>query len=242
MTPPVTAADFIPYRNAETPPEPDEPAAAAALPPADDDFADDEDTSAITLHDLHSELVASSSETRRGTRRILDVLKNFGSVLDALSATVNDTHKTLRPLPAAAARQPDGGELPREWAMTLIELADRIERVANGFSRPPAARLRWWPGASKSLAAWQDAWSMQADALGILRSHLDALFQRACLQRLDVLDKPFDPHTMTAIDSVVDPTRPDHTVLAETLAGWQHGVSGQLLRPAQVRVSRLPAR
>ena len=56
-----------------------------------------------------------------------------------------------------------------------------------------------------------------------------------------VVGKPFDPNTMTALDSAVDPRLPDHTVLAEMLPGWQHD-GGQLLRPAQVRVSRLAAR
>jgi len=239
MTPPVTDPDFL--TSSEDDAAPDVPGALSALPDMLDDGAAEE-PAALTLHDLHGELVASASETRRGSRRILDVLKNFGSVLDALSATVNDTHKALRAMPAVATRQPDGGELPRDWALALVELADRIERVSNGFSRPPAVRAGWWPGARKSLAAWREAWAMQADALGILRSHLEVLLRRAGLQRLEVVGRAFDPNTMTALDSAVDPTRPDHTVLAELLPGWQHGVSGQLLRPAQVRVSRVAAR
>ena len=232
MLMPVTAADFSPYSYD----------ASATDPDVDDDaYADEEEPSAITLHDLHEELAANSTETRRGTRRMLDVLKNFGSVLDALSATVNDSHKAIRSLPTAANRQSEGSELPREWALALVELADRVERVTDGFARPPAARASWWPGARKSLAAWREAWAMQADALGILRSHLGVLLQRACLKRLDVVGKPFDPNTMTALESAVDPSLPDHTVLAEMLPGWQHA-DGQLLRPAQVRVSRLNPR
>ena len=239
MTSLVTDSDFPTGNNDEA--TPDVPNAASAMPDViDDDEA--EEPSGLSLHDLHGELVASAAETRRGTRRILDVLKNFGSVLDALSATVNDTHKGLRAMPAPATRQSEGGELPRDWALALVELADRIERISNGFPRPPAACAGWWPGTRKAQAAWREAWAMQADALGILRSHLDVLLQRAALERLDVVGKPFDPNTMTALDSALDPERPDHTVLAELLPGWQHRFSGQLLRPAQVRVSRLPAR
>ncbi|NQX02198.1 nucleotide exchange factor GrpE [bacterium] len=202
----------------------------------------DEIPSGLTLDDLHEELVAATSEARRGERRTLDVLKNFGSVLDALSATVNDTHKAVRAIPAATARQPDGGELPREWALALVEMADRIGRVSDGFSRPPAAATGWWPGSRKPLAAWSDAWAMQADALGILSGHADTLLNRAGLQRLEVVGKPFDPATMTAVESAVDPGKPDHTVLSELLPGWRHAESGQLVRPAQVRVSRVAAR
>ena len=236
-------SDDFPDRDTAPTSAPGEPCGISAMPDPDED-ADVEldESSALTLHDLHGELTASSAETRRGTRRILDVLKNFGSVLDALSATVNDTHKALRAMPAVGTRPPEGGELAREWALALVELADRIERVAHGFSQPPPSRVRWWPGARKSQAAWLDAWAMQADALGILRSHVEALLQRAGLQRLEVVGRPFDPHIMTALESTVDPSRPDHTVLAATLPGWQHAVTGQLLRPAQVRVSRSAAR
>ncbi|MCX6874924.1 MAG: nucleotide exchange factor GrpE [Verrucomicrobia bacterium] len=205
------------------------------------DYAD-EAPSGITLDDLHEEMVATAAEARRGNRRMLEVLKNFGTVLDALSATVNDTHKAVRAIPAPGARPAEGTELPRDWALALVDLADRIERVSGGFSRPPAAGSSWWTGARKARAAWSEAWAMQADALGILRGHLAALLQRAGLKRLVVVGKPFDPHTMTALESAVDPAKPDHTVVAEMLPGWQHALTGQLVRPAQVRVSRIAAR
>lgn len=217
------------------------------LPESDPDFdpeydADPDEESAVTLAQLHEELIAGSSETRRGNRRMLDVLKNFGTVLDALSATVNDTHKAVRAIPAAAAARPsEGGELPREWALALAELADRIARVDQGFSRPPAAASGWWPGSRKAAAAWHEAWAMQADALGILGSHLEVLLARAGLRRLAAVGEPFDPATMTAVESAVDAGKPDHTVLAELLPGWCHAATGELLRPAQVRVSRRPA-
>lgn len=204
----------------------------------EDEEPDEEDEPGVTLGELHEELIATTTETRRGNRRTLEVLKNFGAVLDALSATVNDTHKAVRALPTAL-RPTDGGELAREWALALVEMADRLGRVAEGFARPPEATASWWPGARKSAAAWRDAWAMQSAAVGILRSHLESLLQRAALVRMEVVGRPFDPATMTAVESVVDDVQPDHTVLAELLAGWRHATSGQLIRPAQVRVSRL---
>ncbi len=83
---------------------------------------------------------------------------------------------------------------------------------------------------------------MQADALEILRSHVGLLLQRADLERMQVLGEPFDPGTMMAVESAVDPAKPDHTVLAEILPGWRHAHTHQLIRPAQVRVSRRPTR
>ena len=211
--------------------------------PDDDEFPVADEDSGITLEALHEELIASTEENRRGNRRVLEVLKNFGGLLDALSATSNDTHKAVRALPPITPNAPSAGnDLPYAWSLPLVELADRIDRVAHGFTRPPAARQPWWPGARRQVSAWREAWEMQADAVSILRSHLAATMQRANLERLDVLDRPFDPNTMTAVESTVDPEKPDHTVLAEVLPGWRNTASGQLVRPAQVRVSRITAR
>ncbi len=215
------------------------------LPESDDEdeFPEAEEDAGITLEALHEELIASTEETRRGNRRVLEVLKNFGGLLDALSATSKDTHKAVRALPALTSVTPSAGDgLSHGWALPLVELADRIDRVAHGFTRPPAGRLPWWPGARRQVTAWREAWELQADAVSILRSHLAATMQRANLERLDVLDRPFDPNTMTAVESTVDPAKPDHTVLAEILPGWRNAASGQLVRPAQVRVSRITAR
>ena len=114
--------------------------------PDDDEFPEADEDSGITLEALHEELIASTEENRRGNRRVLEVLKNFGGLLDALSATSNDTHKAVRALPAITPNAPSAGnDLPHAWSLPLVELADRIDRVAHGFTRPPAARQPWWP-------------------------------------------------------------------------------------------------
>jgi hypothetical protein len=209
---------------------------------ADDEYEEEEEAEEApagpTLAELHEELLATAAESRRGSRRTLDVLKQFGTMLDALAATVNDTHKTVRAQPAPAVA--GSGELPGEWTLALVEMADRRGRVADGFSRPPATAARWWPGSGAALAAWREAWTVQADGFAILRGHLESLLKRAGLVRMEVLGKPFDPATMTAVESVPDAGRPDHTVLAELLPGWRQEPAGRLIRAAQVRVSRRP--
>ena len=126
------------------------------LPESDPDFdpeydADPDEESAVTLAQLHEELIAGSSETRRGNRRMLDVLKNFGTVLDALSATVNDTHKAVRAIPAAAAarrcvrdrrsgRRSGGGEDACSGGKSHVTLAAFLPgRRAFGSRRYDAA-------------------------------------------------------------------------------------------------------
>jgi molecular chaperone GrpE (heat shock protein) len=43
---------------------------------------------------------------------------------------------------------------------------------------------------------------------------------------------------MTAVEVVANASHPDHTVLEEILPGWRDAVSREMIRFAQVRVSR----
>lgn len=199
------------------------------------------DATPLTLEDLREELVAGASEARRGNRRTLEILKQFGETLDGLTHIVGETREAVRDIPRTPAAGGDDEELPRERARELADLADRVERVAAGFDRPPAATPGWWPGARKLSREWREAWAMQADAFEILRGHLKSMLSRAGLERMETEGRPFDPETMTAVESAVDAARPDHTVLAELRPGWRRAGDGELLRPAEVRVSRKPA-
>ncbi len=246
MLQPMPVPDFRFVPTAPPPPDPaelDEDDCQTEEEPEEEpeEEVEEEPEPSVSLNELHEELSASTSEARRGNRRTLEVLKNFGAVLDALSATVNDTHKAVRALPTTS-RAAAGDDLSRDWALALVEMADRLGRVADGFARPPAVTTSWWPPARKAAAAWSEAWAMQSDALSILRGHLESLLKRAGLVRLQVLERPFDPATMTAVESVVAADSPDHTVLAELLPGWRHATTEQLIRPAQVRVSRRPTK
>lgn len=196
------------------------------------------------IRELHQEFIAATSEARRGDRRMFEILKNFGGMLEAISATALDTHKAVRALPAAAAQGSAGADassLPTDWALALVDLADRIDRILSGFDRPPESTGEWWPGTRKTAASWREAWDMQAAAFSILHSHIQSLLSRAGLQRMDFIDKPFDPQTMTAVEAVVDPALPDHTVVGVLLPGWRCATSDRVIRPAQVKVSRKTA-
>ena len=58
--------------------------------------------------------------------------------------------------------------------------------------------------------------------------------------RLAVTGKPFDPTLMVAVATEPSDRHPPQTVLEETLAGYLR--QGELLRPAQVKLSTTPSR
>ena len=217
--------------------EPD-PTADAPLPEAGDSVSCSTLESPDPILELRGELAAAGAESRRTTRRQMEVMKEFGTAIDAMGRMVRDLHSASRdPMakasPAAAPASDAGGLL-----LSMIEMADRLGRTAAAFQEPPVAPVPWWPGVRAAIAPWQAAWTSQRDALFILCSHMDTLLVRAGLQRISVAGDRFDPGSMTAVEVITDPSLPDHTVVAEILSGWQQSAGGQVVRPAQVKVSR----
>ena len=194
-----------------------------------------------TLNEVREEIAASTGENRRTARRMLDGLKQFSEVLDAISGTVNDVHRQLRAENAARTSASSAGaenRLPQAHLMGLVELADRLRRLTLAFERQPPQGSAWWPGTARRLQAWEDAWRTQSEAVGILSGHLETLLRGVELRRIPVLGLPFDPTCMSAVEMVQDARVPEQTVLEELVSGWTHGPNGQVLRPAQVRVAR----
>jgi len=203
----------------------------AAVEEAGDVEEEMEDPHGEALAGIRDELAAASTENRRNTRRIFDALKQFGGVLDALSAAVNDIHSTTRAQAQAPARPADN--LP-----DLIELADRVDRIAAAFAREPAPAISWWPPTRRAIEAWRADRERLADSFGILSTHVRALLKNAGLERISCEGELFDPSCMHADEAVIDTFVDDHTVLAEILPGWRETAGGRVVRPAHVRVSR----
>lgn len=190
-----------------------------------------EDPHGETLAEIRDELAVTATENRRNTRRIFDALKQFGGVLDALSATVNDIHSTAR-----AQTQPEvrTGDQLRD----IIELADRVDRIAAAFSREPPPGLSWWPPVRRAVEAWRADRERLSDSFAILTTHVRTLLKNAGIERIACEGELFDPSCMCADEAVLDSSVDDHTVLAEILPGWRESASGRVVRPSHVRVSR----
>jgi len=207
-------------------------------PIEEEEESEEEENSAELLAEIRDEiredLAASSTEGRRNTRRIFDALKQFGSVLDALSATVNDIHSTAR----AAQQTPTSSGSASSTALAVIELADRIERISSAISCEPSSPRSWWPFTKHALAPWRADRERLADSFAILSTHMATLLKTSGLERIHCKGLVFEPAYMQATEAVLDSSVADHTVLSEVLPGWREISTGAVVRPAQVRVSR----
>jgi GrpE len=190
-----------------------------------------ESDGAVELPDLYSfyeQLAIANVETRKSNRRTAEAFSQWAETLARFENGLAPLRESTAEL--AAAQAPDN-ELPRAYCLVLVELLDRMYRLAKAFQSSPAKKA-WWAG---SDTGWRQVWESQRQGFAILVSHFEELLKKEGVTRIDVMDQPFDPTVMTAVAVEPDPQRPAQTVLEEIAAGYRR--RGELLRPAQVKVS-----
>ena len=192
--------------------------------------ADESPEAAPDLYSFYEQFAAANAETRKAHRRTVEALSQWGDTLARFEANLTPLRETVTHL---ASTQAPEGRLSRAHCLVLVEWLDRLRRVGRAFDSPPPRR-GWWA----SDAPWRKAWQAQHQALGIVLSHLEEFLGREGVTRIETLGERFDPTTMTAVVAESDPARPAQTVLEELAPGYRR--HGELLRPAQVKVSRNP--
>jgi len=203
----------------------DESPAPEGLPGAPHDTPD--------LYSFHAQFTAANTESRKANRRTAEAMSQWGETLARFESGLQPLRETAAQL---AAAQPKAGRMSRAHCLILVELLDRLHRLARAFETPPASPRTWWPG--RHDKAWRLAWLAQHQALDILVSHLEGLLGKEGVTALTTVGQPFDPALMMSVAAESDAAVPPHTVLEGLAAGYTR--DGELLRAAQVKVSRQP--
>ena len=183
------------------------------------------------LYSFYEQLAASNAEARKASRRTAEAISQWGETLSRFDSSLLPLREAISQLTAA---QPKTGQMSRPHCLALVELLDRLERIGGAFDSPPP-RGSWWSG---NDGAWRQAWERQHQAFAIVLSHLEGLLRKENVVRFEVLHQLFDPSVMTAVASEPAANVAPQTVLEELAAGYRH--HGELLRTAQVKVSRAP--
>lgn len=191
------------------------------------DVADDVDETDIPdFYSFHAQLAALTTETRKSNRRTAEAFGQWSETVAGLDDQLSRLREQFALEPAASA-----DALPRRWCLALVELIDRLRRVADAFAMPlPTPRLPWLRGDSALRAVWET----QRQALDIVVSHANALVASAGITRIETLHRTFDPHTMVAVATTPDTRWPPRTVVDEITPGYL--LHGELLRVAQVKL------
>lgn len=179
---------------------------------------------------FYAQLAAANTEARKANRRTAEAISQWGDTLARFDDSLGPLRQAVVQL---AAAQPGQNEMSSAHCLLLVELLDRVHRLARAFASPPPAKTAWW---RTTDPAWPKAWNVQRQALDILVGHLEALLENQGVTRIPALGQPFDPNLMIAVAAEPAPSRPAQSVLEELAAGYcRHG---QLLRAAQVKVVR----
>jgi molecular chaperone GrpE len=200
----------------------------AALDTLPEPAEDEEEADAPDLYAFYEQMAAGNVETRKANRRTVEAFSQWAETLTRFEAALGPLRESAAQL---AAARPNPDELPRAYCLALVELLDRMRRLALAFESRPA-RKSWWAG---SDAAWRAAWEKQRQGFDILVSHFEELLRKEGVARIETLNQPFDPMIMTAVAVELAAGSPAQVVLEEIAPGYRR--RGELLRPAQVKVS-----
>jgi hypothetical protein len=183
------------------------------------------------LYSFYAQLAAANAESRKANRRTAEAISQWGDTLCRFDTSLAPLRDSISQLTIAQAKE---GQMSRTHCLALVELLDRLQRIAKAFlSAPRRPRRTWWGG--RAGEAWSKAWDSQRQAFAIVLSHLEELLSKEGVVRVDTLGQRFDPLLMTAVAAEPDPSRPPQTVIEELAAGYRR--HDELLRPAQVKVT-----
>jgi molecular chaperone GrpE len=152
--------------------------------------------------------------------------------------------ETLSPVLQAQSAENRRDAQERAWRQVLDELLDLRERLVRGLetARQAAAGLEqsrgWWL-ARRAFQRARDTVSALREGYRLTAERLDEILAGLDIRELDCLRRPFDPQSMRALDAEETDRMPEGTVVEVYRRGYEW--SGRIYRPADVRVTRLPA-
>jgi molecular chaperone GrpE len=177
------------------------------------------------LYSFYEQLTAANAEFRKTNRRTAEAFGQWGEALARFDEEMKSVRNLLGRL---SAGQDNEAALSRGHCLALVELLDRMQRIALAFQSPPAKT--WW----SRDEAWRRVWENQRHAFEILIEHFRELLEKEGVRPIETIGRPFDPTVMSAAAVQADPERIHNTVIEEFAAGYfRHG---ELLRAAQVKV------
>ncbi|MBO8126152.1 MAG: nucleotide exchange factor GrpE [Firmicutes bacterium] len=149
----------------------------------------------------------------------------------------------------AAPEQPETSDEAEEWKNRYIRLQadfdnfrkrmsrERQEERDRGIEAVLVPLLEINDNLKRALQAAKESADMDGllKGVGMINSQLESLLAKFGVEKIEALDKPFDPHLHHAVMHLENDDLPENTVTAEFQAGYRRG--GKVLRPSMVQVS-----
>jgi molecular chaperone GrpE (heat shock protein) len=191
---------------------------------------------------LWAALTALTQETKLQGRAFRELNEAIASQPQGIAAEIRaDFEARERELQRQAERR-----VRREVVGALIDLRDRLVRgleSAETSASPPAPEQRRW---LDRLTGRKPPSTVSDTVIALLKGYrlglerLDSLLEEFNAREIHCLGQAFDPRRMNAVDMEESDSAPEGTVLEVYRSGYEW--SGEVLRPAQVKVARAAGR
>ena len=96
------------------------------------------------LYSFYAQLAAANAESRKANRRTAEAISQWGETLSRFDTSLAPLRETISQLTLAQAKEGKEGQMSRTHCLALVELLDRLERIAKAFllnARPAAPDL-----------------------------------------------------------------------------------------------------
>lgn len=202
------------------------------LPPVDGKY---------DLHSLWAAMISLTQEVRLQGR-------TFKQLNDTLSRSLERAAADGRGEGAVGEGAAGGTMEPARQIDILLDLRDRVERgratarrAAEELDPKRLPRLRRWLGAGKDYARrTQEIFTALFEGYDLTLDRLDEALLDLNVSVIVCENRPFDPQTMTAVETAKTDAVEEGTVLEVYRNGYEW--EGEVYRPAQVKVARSPER
>ena len=194
------------------------------------DTEDAPETDQLTEPDLYSfyeSLAVLSAESRKSNRRTVEAFNQWNTMLVQFQENMNRWGTQINKVMEHA-----GGKLSSNHALLIVEICDRMERLAKAFEHAPPKK--WW----SQDREWNEVWTTQSRAVGILLEHVLEFLKQEGIQRMLTIGQSFDPRYMTAVETETTLDHPHNTVLKEESPGYTR--DKETLRVAHVKIAISP--
>lgn len=197
---------------------------------------------AVDLSTLLSEMALLKNEVRLETRQSRATLGELKNLADLLA---KDRERLQRELEEVGERaKKEAAKELKSLLKGLLDVRDRLEAGLLSGKKLPPERLpeRGWRAlfglgreGEREGEGERERVAGVLEGFSLTLSRLDDLLESVRVLPVEALDRPFDPSSMKGMGTV-ESDRPDGWVVRELRKGYRR--EGELLRPAEVEVSR----
>ena len=190
-------------------------------------------TEETDLYSLFIEMAALRNEVKTESRQFKTALENFKSGFDVLQQANEALTKERDTIRLQLENQRK--EVTRNFLLEILEVYDRLAagaKMLEGYKPVSSLFNHTKKQDKKFIFSIQEG---QAMSLG----RLEQLLEKYQVTPIEVLNRPLDPHSMTAVEIDSRPKLDDGIVTEELRKGfrWQN----EILRLAEVKVNKKEA-